>query len=66
MIASVGSTDAPGLATSLMNKKTAEEQLAVEVVKKGQDIEKQKGQAAVQMIKDAAPTPAPGRIDTFA
>jgi len=43
MISSVGSQDAPGLATSLMNKKTAEEELVVTVIKKGQDIEKAGG-----------------------
>ena len=62
MISSVGSQDAPGLATSLMNKKTAEEELAVTIIKKGQDIEKAQGKAAVKMIESAAP----GRIDTYA
>jgi len=62
MISSVGSQDAPGLATALMNKKTAEEELAVTVIKKGQDIEKAQGEAAVKMIESAAP----GRIDTYA
>jgi len=58
----MGSGDAPGLATSMMNKKTAEEELAVTVIKKGQDIEKAQGEAAVKMIEAAAP----GRIDTYA
>jgi len=62
MIGSVGSGDAPGLATSLMNKKTAEEQISVEVLKKGLDAQKAEGEAAVKLIEAAAP----GRIDTYA
>ncbi|MDF1582066.1 MAG: hypothetical protein RQ733_04420 [Methyloprofundus sp.] len=62
MINFVGGANAPGLATALMNKKTAEEELAVTVIKKGQDIEKAQGEAAVKMIESAAP----GRIDTYA
>lgn len=62
MISSVGSNGSPGLATALMNKKTTEEELAVTVMKKGQDIEKAQGEAAVKMIESAAT----GRIDTYA
>jgi len=61
MISSVGS-DAPGLATALMKQKTSEEQLAVTVIKKSQDIEKAQGEAAVKLIEAAAP----GKIDTYA
>ncbi|MFU8788651.1 MAG: hypothetical protein ACNA7G_06450 [Methylobacter sp.] len=61
MIGSIGN-DAPGLATALMKQKTSEEQLAVTVVKKSQDIEKAQGEAAVKLVEAAAP----GRIDTYA
>ncbi len=59
MIDSVNSGNASGLATALMNKKTTEENIAVEVVKKGQDIQKEKGEAELKLIDSSAP----GRID---
>ncbi len=58
-----GGGGAPGLATALMNKKTAEETIAVEVVKIGLDAQKAEGEAAVKLIESAAPA---GRIDTYA
>ena len=62
MVDSVGSVDDPGLATALMKQKTAEEQLAVTVVKKAQDIEAAQGEAAVKLIQDVAP----GKVDLYA
>jgi len=59
MVNSVGSGSAPGLATALMQAKTDRENLEVAVVKKGQDIEKERGEAAVKLIEATSP----GKID---
>ncbi len=59
MIGSVSGGNAPGLATALMNKKTAEENIAVEVVKKGQDVQKEQGAAELKLIDSSSP----GKID---
>ena len=58
------SGDAPGLATALMNKKTEEENTAVALVKKAQDIEKAEGESALQLIESATPIQA-GQLDVF-
>jgi len=65
MIGSVNGGDAPGLATSMMNQKTAGEEFAVKVIKKEQDIERAEGEAAVKLIEDVAPV-VNGRLDTHA
>jgi len=65
MVGSVSGGDAPGLATSMMKAKTAEEDFAVKVVKKEQDIERQQGEAAVKLIEDVAPV-VNGRLDVHA
>ncbi len=62
MVGSVGSVEGPGLATALMKQKTAEENLAVTMVKKAQDVEAAQGEAAVKLIQDAAP----GKVDVYA
>lgn len=59
MIGSVSSGDAPGLLTSMMNKKTTDEQISVEILKKGLDAQKAQGEANLKLIESAAP----GRID---
>lgn len=59
MVDSIGSGNAPGLATALMQAKTDRENLEVAIVKKGQDVEKQQGEAAVKLIEAASP----GKID---
>jgi len=59
MIGSVGSGDAPGLLTSMMNKKTTDEQIEVAILKKGLDAQKAQGEANLQLINSAAP----GRVD---
>jgi hypothetical protein len=59
MVDSIGNGHAPGLATALMQAKTDRENLEVAVIKKGQDIERQQGEAAVKMIEAASP----GKID---
>ena len=63
MVNSVSGAGAPGLATALMNKKSAEEQIAVEVAKKGLDVQKAEGGAALKLIASAAP--ASGKIDVY-
>lgn len=55
MVGSVGEAGAPGLLTSMMNKKTTEEQIVVEVVKIGLDAQKAEGEAAMKLIASAAP-----------
>ncbi len=59
MVDSIGSGNAPGLATALMQAKTDRENMEVAIVKKGQDVEKQQGEAAVKLIEAASP----GKID---
>jgi len=66
MVGSVNGGDAPGLATAIMNQKTAGEEFAVKVVKKEQDIERAEGEAAVKLIEDVAPAVVNGRLDTHA
>lgn len=61
MIGSVGG--APGLATALMKEKTAMQNVEVAVVKKGQDLEKAKGESALKLIDSASGSLGLGRID---
>ncbi len=62
MVDSVGSGHAPGLATSLMQAKTTQENIEVAVVKKAQDIEKQSGEAALKLIDLAGPNKVDVRV----
>lgn len=62
MVGSVGGEGTPGLLTSMMNKKTTDEQIAVEVVKIGLDSIKTDGEAAIKLINSAVP----GGIDVHA
>ncbi len=66
MISSVGGSNAPGLATALMKEKTAMQDVAVAVVKKGQDIERAQGESALKLIDSATGAASPGRIDVHA
>jgi len=66
MIGSVGGSNAPGLATALMKEKTAMQDVAVAVVKKGQDIERAQGESALKLIDSATGAAGPGRIDVHA
>ena len=56
MVNAVSGAGAPGLATALMQAKTDRENLAVAVVKKGQDIEKSTGEAALKLIDSSSPS----------
>jgi len=66
MIGSVGGSNAPGLATALMKEKTAMQDVAVAVIKKGQDIEKANGEAALKLIDSASNVAGTGHIDVYA
>ncbi len=61
MIDSVGSAGG-GLLTAVMKNATASQDVAFAVLKKGQDVEKANGEAALTLISAAAAT-SPGRID---
>lgn len=66
MISSVGGSNTPGLATALMKEKTAMQDVAVAVVKKGQDIERAQGESALKLIDSATGVAGPSRIDVHA
>lgn len=63
MIGSISGGNAPGLMTSLMKEATARQNLEVAVIKKGQDIEKMQGEAALKLINAAANVSEPDKID---
>lgn len=64
MVGSISGGNAPGLATALMKEATAKQNLEVTVIKKGQDIEKMQGEAALKLIDSAAGSNSkPGGID---
>jgi N-acyl-D-aspartate/D-glutamate deacylase len=66
MVGSVGGAGAAGLATALMKEKTAVQDVEVSLVKKGQDIEKAKGESALKLIDSAAGVMGPGHVDVHA
>lgn len=66
MVGSVSGGNAPGLMTALMKEAAARQTLEVSVVKKGQDIEKMQGEAALKLIDAAANVSEPGKIDVHA
>ncbi|MDI1277104.1 hypothetical protein [Methylobacter sp.] len=49
-----------------MKEKTAMQDVAVAVVKKGQDIERAQGESALKLIDSATGVASPGRIDVHA
>jgi hypothetical protein len=63
MVGSVSGSNAPGLMTALMKEATAKQNLEVAVIKKGQDIEKMQGEAALKLINAASNAQEPGKID---
>lgn len=66
MIGSVGGAGAAGLATALMKEKTAVQDVEVALIKKGQDVEKAKGESALKLIDSASGVTEPGHIDVHA
>lgn len=65
MIGSVGGSDAPGLATALMKSATTAQNVEVAIIKKGQDIERAQGEAALKLIDSASSAASSGRIDLY-
>lgn len=63
MIGSVGGAGEPGLATAFMKEKTAVQDVEVSLIKKGQDIEKAKGESALKLIDSASGVTGSGHID---
>jgi len=53
------------LLDSVLNAESARQDANVALLKKAQDIEKQQGQALVQMLEQSAP-PADGHLDAYA
>ncbi len=62
MVNSVSGGNTPGLMTALMKEATARQDLQVAVIKKGQDVEKMQGEAALKLI-NASNIAEPGKID---
>ncbi len=66
MIGSVGGSNAPGLATALMQAATTKQDVQVAIVKKSQDIERAQGEAALKLIDSASNSAGAGKIDVYA
>jgi len=66
MVGSVSGASAAGLATALMKEKTAVQGVEVSLVKKGQDIEKAKGESALKLIDSASGVTGSEHIDVHA
>ena len=66
MVSSVGGTCASGLTTALLKEAAANQELGIAVVKKGQDVEKAQGEAALKLISSASSVASSGRIDLYA
>ena len=60
---SITGTPASSLLDSVLAAQGTQEQIGVSVLKKAQDVEKQEGQALVQMLEQAGPKPL---LDTYA
>jgi hypothetical protein len=65
MVSSVGSPGALGLTTALMKEAAANQELGIAVIKKGQDVEKAQGEAALKLINSASGVASSGRIDLY-
>ncbi|TRW93009.1 hypothetical protein EKO24_013820 [Candidatus Methylobacter oryzae] len=66
MVGSVNGSDAPGLATALMKSATTAQNVDVAIIKKGQDVERAQGEAALKLIDSASGTASSGRVDLYA
>ncbi len=66
MVSSVGGSSAPALTTALLKEAAANQELGIAVIKKGQNIEKAQGEAALKLIDSSSSVPSPGRIDLYA
>ncbi len=63
MVGSVSGGSASSLIAALMKDGATRQNMEVAVIKKGQDIEKMQGEAALKLIDAAANLSEPGKID---
>lgn len=63
MIGSVSGGSASSLITALMKDGVTRQNMEVAVIKKGQDVQKMQGEAALKLIYAAANLAEPGKID---
>ncbi len=66
MVSSVGGPSVPGLVTAQLKESAANQELEIAVIKKGQNIEKAQGEAALKLIDSSSSVASPGRIDLYA
>lgn len=66
MVSSVGGSTAPALTTALLKEAAANQELGIAVVKKGQNIEKAQGEAALKLIDSSSSVTSSGQIDLYA
>jgi hypothetical protein len=66
MIGSVDGTGAAGLATAFIKENAAAQDMEVSLVKKGQDIEKAKGESALKLMGSASDVTGAGYVDVYA
>jgi hypothetical protein len=64
-LVNVSAQSPTSLLDSVLNADSARQDANVALLKKAQDIEKQQGQALVQMLDQSAP-PADGHLDAYA
>jgi hypothetical protein len=57
---------ASSLLDSVLNAETTRREIGVTLLKKAQDVEKQQGEAMVEMLEKSAIDPAQQRLDTYA
>jgi len=65
MVSSVGGSAAPGLITAQLKEVAANQELGIAVIKKGQDVEKAQGEAALKLIDSSSSVASSGRIDLY-
>ncbi|ANE54562.1 hypothetical protein [Methylomonas sp. DH-1] len=64
MADSVSGVNSSGMLAAVLQQAANKQELAVAVVKKGQEVQAVQGEAALKLIDSAAAVP--GRIDTYA
>lgn len=66
MVSSVGGPSVPALTTALLKEAAANQELGIAVVRKGQNIERAQGEAALKLIDSSSSVASSGRIDLYA
>jgi hypothetical protein len=66
MVSSVGGPSVPVLTTALLKEASANQELGIAVIKKGQNIERAQGEAALKLIDSSSSVASSGRIDLYA